>query len=181
MSQLIGKDPDAGKDWGQGEKGATEDEMVGWHHQFNGHEFEKILGDGEGQASLCVAVQRIAKGWTQFSDWTTTRWKKHSHWDAALINSLATLVTGSSGAIHSVLARSGDPGVGEQLPQDIPAASRTHTGQRVKCRPVFWPNWRKTRKPHYLKTSFPESVCQSTKRNQFFLAGTSLEVPLDSG
>ena len=36
---LIWKDPDAGKDWGQGEKGMTEDEMVGWHHQFNGHEF----------------------------------------------------------------------------------------------------------------------------------------------
>ena len=38
-SQLIGKDPDAGKDWRQEEKGATEDEMTGWHHQLNGHEF----------------------------------------------------------------------------------------------------------------------------------------------
>ena len=38
-SWLIGKDPDAGKDWGQEEKGATEDEMVGWHHRMNGHEF----------------------------------------------------------------------------------------------------------------------------------------------
>ena len=37
---LIGKDPDAGKDWGQEEKGTTEDEMVGWHHQLNGHEFD---------------------------------------------------------------------------------------------------------------------------------------------
>ena len=37
---LIGKDPDAGKDWGQEEKGTTEDEMVGWHHQFDGHEFQ---------------------------------------------------------------------------------------------------------------------------------------------
>ena len=37
---LIGKDPDAGRDWGQEEKGTTEDEMVGWHHQLNGHEFE---------------------------------------------------------------------------------------------------------------------------------------------
>ena len=40
LSQLIGKDPDAGKDWGQEEKGTTEDEMVGWYHQLNGHEFE---------------------------------------------------------------------------------------------------------------------------------------------
>ena len=49
---LIGKDPDAGKDWGQEEKGTAEDEMVGWHHQHNGHEFEQTLGDSEGQGSL---------------------------------------------------------------------------------------------------------------------------------
>ena len=49
---LTRKDPDARKDWGQEEKGATEDEMVGWHHQLNGPEFEQILGDSEGQASL---------------------------------------------------------------------------------------------------------------------------------
>ena len=46
-SQLIGKDPDAGKDGRQKEKGASEDEMVGWHHRLNGHELEKTLGDGE--------------------------------------------------------------------------------------------------------------------------------------
>ena len=51
-SQLTGKDPDAGKDWGQEEKGMTEDEMVGWHHWFNGQEFEQTLGDSEGQGSL---------------------------------------------------------------------------------------------------------------------------------
>ena len=51
-SWLIGKDPDAGKDWGQGEKGKTDDEMVGWHHWLNGREFEQILGDSEGQGSL---------------------------------------------------------------------------------------------------------------------------------
>ena len=51
-SQLIGKDPDPGKDWGQEEKGMTEDEMVGWHHQLNGYEFEQTLGDSEGQGSL---------------------------------------------------------------------------------------------------------------------------------
>ena len=47
-SWLIGKDPDARKDWGQKEKGMTEDEMVGWHHWLNGHEFEQAPGDGEG-------------------------------------------------------------------------------------------------------------------------------------
>ena len=51
-SQLIGKDPDAGKDWGQEEKGTTEDEIVGWHHWLNEHEFEQTLGDDEEQGSL---------------------------------------------------------------------------------------------------------------------------------
>ena len=51
-SWLIGNDPAAGKDWRQEKKGATEDEMVGWHHQFNGNQFEQTPGDGEGQGSL---------------------------------------------------------------------------------------------------------------------------------
>ena len=46
------KNPDGGKDWGQEEKGTTEDEMVGWHHQLNGHEFEHTPGYSEGQRSL---------------------------------------------------------------------------------------------------------------------------------
>ena len=51
-SWLIGKDPDAGKDWRWEEKGMTEDEMVGWHHWLNGHEFESTLGVGDGQGGL---------------------------------------------------------------------------------------------------------------------------------
>ena len=51
-SQLIRKDPDAGKDWGQEEKEMTEDEMVGWHHWLNGHELEQPPRDSEGQGSL---------------------------------------------------------------------------------------------------------------------------------
>ena len=51
-SQLSGKDPDAGKDWVQEEKGMTEDEMVGLHHQLNGHQFEQTLGDSEGQGIM---------------------------------------------------------------------------------------------------------------------------------
>ena len=46
---LIGKYPDAGKDWGQEEKGTIEDEMVGWHHELKAHEFAQAPGDGEGQ------------------------------------------------------------------------------------------------------------------------------------
>ena len=52
FGHLTRKDPDAGKDWGQEDKGVTEDEMVGWYHQLNGHEFKQTLGDGEAQESL---------------------------------------------------------------------------------------------------------------------------------
>ena len=51
-SWLLGKDPDAGKDWRQEEKGTTEDEMVGWHYRLNGREFEQPPGVGDGQGSL---------------------------------------------------------------------------------------------------------------------------------
>ena len=51
-SQPIGKDPDAEKDWGQEEKGVTEDEVVGWHHLLNGHELEQTPRDSEGPGSL---------------------------------------------------------------------------------------------------------------------------------
>ena len=70
---LIGKDPDAGKDWRQ-EKGATEDKMVGGHHWLNGHEFEKAPGDSEGQRSIVCCSPWVANSWTQLSDWTTTKW-----------------------------------------------------------------------------------------------------------
>ena len=51
-SQLIGKDPDAAKDWGQEQKWSTDDEMVGWHHQLNGHESVQTPGGSEGQGNL---------------------------------------------------------------------------------------------------------------------------------
>ena len=49
---LLRKDPDVGKDWRQEEKGITEDEIIGWHHQFNGHKSEQTPGDSEGQGGL---------------------------------------------------------------------------------------------------------------------------------
>ena len=63
-SWLIGKDPDAGKDWGQEEKGTTEDEMVGWHHRLNGHGF------GDGQECLACCGSRGHKESTRLSNWT---------------------------------------------------------------------------------------------------------------
>ena len=72
-SWLTGKDPDAGKDWRQEEKGMTADEMVGWHHRLNGHEFEQAPGDSEGQGRLVCCSPWVAKNRTQLSDWTATK------------------------------------------------------------------------------------------------------------
>ena len=71
-SWLIGKDPDAGKDWRQEEKGTTEDEMVGWHHRLYGHESEQAPEVDDGQGGLVCCSLRVAKSWTRLSDWTTT-------------------------------------------------------------------------------------------------------------
>ena len=71
------KNPDAGKDWGQEEKGTIQDEMVGWHHQLNGHEFELALGVGDGQGSLvcCSPWGRRESDMTEWLNWTD-----HHHW-----------------------------------------------------------------------------------------------------
>ena len=71
-SRLIRKDPDAGKDWRQEEKGTTEDEMVGWHHRPDGHEFEQFQEIVKDREAWHVAVHRVAESQTQLSDWTTT-------------------------------------------------------------------------------------------------------------
>ena len=71
-SLLIGKDPDVRKDWGQEEKGMTEDEMVRWHHWLNGQEFEQAPGDGEGQGSLACCSHGVTKSQTPLSNWATT-------------------------------------------------------------------------------------------------------------
>ena len=66
---LTGKDPDAGKDWRQEEKGATEDETVGWHHRLDGHEFEQALGVGDGQGGL-VCFSPWGHKESDTTDWT---------------------------------------------------------------------------------------------------------------
>ena len=70
---LTGKDPDAGEDWRQ-EKGVTEDEMVGWHHPLNGHEFEQTLGYGKGHGSLACCSPWGCKE----LNWTTVTQKRGS-------------------------------------------------------------------------------------------------------
>ena len=76
-SWLIGKDPDAGNDWGQEEKGMTEDEMVGWHHRLSGHGFGWTLevGDGQGGLAYCSSWDHKESDMTERLNWTELNWK----------------------------------------------------------------------------------------------------------
>ena len=75
-SWLIGKDSDAGRDWGQEEKGTTEDEMSGWHHWLDGRESEWTLsiGDGQGGLACCNSWGRKEAGMTEWLNWTELFW-----------------------------------------------------------------------------------------------------------
>ena len=74
-NSLIGKDPDAGKDWRREEKGNTEDEIVGWHHRLNRHDCEQALGVGDGQGSLlcCSPWGLKESNMTERQNWTDTK------------------------------------------------------------------------------------------------------------
>ena len=71
-SWLIWKDPDAGKNWGQEEKGTTDDEMLGWHHQLNWHEFgwSPGVGDGQGGLECCSSRGHKESDTTEWLNWT---------------------------------------------------------------------------------------------------------------
>ena len=75
-SWLIGKDPDGGRDWGQEEKGMTEDEMAGWHHWLYRHEFGWTLGVGDGQGGLmcCNSWGHKGSDMTERLNWTELNW-----------------------------------------------------------------------------------------------------------
>ena len=76
-SWLTGKDPDAGRDWGQEEEGMTVDEMAGWHHQLDGHEFESTprAGDGQGGLACCDSWGRKELDTIERLNWTELNWK----------------------------------------------------------------------------------------------------------
>ena len=71
---LIGKNSDAEKDWRQEEKRMTEDELVGWHHQLNGHEFEQALGVGDGGLACCSPCGPKESDTTEWLNWTERNW-----------------------------------------------------------------------------------------------------------
>ena len=83
---LIGKDPDAGKGWGQEEKGTTEDEIAGWHHQFDGCESEWTPGVGDEQGSLacCDSWGRKELDTTEWLNWLNLSILKHKLWQWVL-------------------------------------------------------------------------------------------------
>ena len=83
---LIWKDPDAGKDWRWDKKGTTEDEMVGWHHWLNGHEFGETLGVGDGQGGLgCCSPwghkESVTTEWLKWTEMLTTTTLNKTLWD----------------------------------------------------------------------------------------------------
>ena len=79
-SWLIGKDPDAGRDWGQEEKGTTEDEMAGWHHWLDGRnsEWTPGVGDGQGGLACCDSWGRKESDTIERLNWTELNWEGDS-------------------------------------------------------------------------------------------------------
>ena len=93
-SWLIGKDSDAGRDWGQEEKGMTEDEMAGWHHGLDGRESEWTPGVGDGQGGLACCGCRESDA-TEWLNWTELNWTNYTI-ELQILNSLSCL-----GLVHS--------------------------------------------------------------------------------
>ena len=90
-SGLVRKDPDAGRDWGQEEKGTTEDEMAGWHLRLDGHEFEWTPGvcDGQGGLACCNSWGRKESDTTEQLNWRLVQWfclcELHIVWDSCWV------------------------------------------------------------------------------------------------
>ena len=105
-SWLTGKDSDAGRDWGQEEKGTTEDEIAGWHHWLDGHEFEWTpgVGDGQGGLACCDSWGHKESDTTERLNWTELNWfwTPFSYSDYLTIAYLASLACGSDNCMsHS--------------------------------------------------------------------------------
>ena len=114
---LIGKDSDAGRDWGQEEKGMTEDEMAGWHHRFDGHEFEWTPGVGDGQGGLACynSWGRKESDTTERLNWTDHLWLVIGFSGGSVVKNLLTSA-GDSGDACSIPRLGRSPGGGNGNP-----------------------------------------------------------------
>ena len=92
-SWLVGKDPDAGRGWGQEEKGTTEDEMAWWHHRLNGHEFEWTpgVGDGQGGLACCGSWGHKESDTTERLNWTELNWSWLEHFKLSEVKNVITI------------------------------------------------------------------------------------------
>ena len=100
-SLLIRKDPDTGKDWGQEEKGTTEDEMFEWHHWLNGREFEQALGAGEGQGSL-VCCSAWGREELDMTEWLNNNIVRLNLWIGMWSTPFSWMVNGSTSDLSSL-------------------------------------------------------------------------------
>ena len=114
---LIGKDPDAGKGWRQEEKGMTEDDMVGRHHQLYGHEFEQApgVGDGQGRLACCGPWRCKESDTTELLNWTENLVKHNEEWgtsQVALVVKNLPASAGNAGDRGLIPGSGRSPGVG---------------------------------------------------------------------
>ena len=134
-SWLIGKNPDAGKDWRCKEKGMTEDEMVGWHHWLNGHEFEQAVGVGDGRGGLACCSPWVQKelDMTEWLNNNSNHYVIHKSFSTHKWNTIDTL--SSVQFSHSVLSDSLQP---YELQHTRPPCSspspRVHSDSRLSSR-----------------------------------------------
>ena len=143
----MGKDPEAGKDWGQEEKRATEDELIGWHHRLDGHEFEQTPGDGEGQRSLACCSpwgHRVGHDW---SDLACTQLSLVLY--SLCINILLLKGFPGSSTGKESTCNAGDPssipglGIspGEQVGSPLQCSWASLLAQTVTNLPAMWETW----------------------------------------
>ena len=134
-SWLTGKDSDAGRDWGQEEKGTTEDEMGGWHHRLDGREFEWTPGDGDGQGGLacCNSWGRKESNTTERLNWTEIEPLEKEMATHSSIPAWKIPCTEDPGRLQSM----GSQSVGHNWVTNIHTHTHTHTNRSLEILSFF--------------------------------------------